>query len=59
MARRPAQESHPRRRLGNFPQAFSDLALMNPVMHLIRVDERTGADAVAISALDPTMAGER
>ena len=52
-------DSHTGRHLGNFPQAFSHLALINAVMHLIRVDERTGADAVAPSGLGPTMAGQR
>jgi GH15 family glucan-1,4-alpha-glucosidase len=31
---------HTARHLGNFPQAFSHLALINAVMHLIREDER-------------------
>jgi alpha,alpha-trehalase len=31
--------------LGNFPQAFTHLALINAVMHLIRVDERLSDDA--------------
>jgi GH15 family glucan-1,4-alpha-glucosidase len=44
-------ESHTGRHLGNFPQAFSHLALINAVMHLIREDEKiSGAFA---SGLDP------
>jgi GH15 family glucan-1,4-alpha-glucosidase len=31
--------------LGNFPQAFTHLALINAVMHLIRVDEQLSDDA--------------
>jgi len=34
------------RHLGNFPQAFSHLALINAVIHLIREDERDSAAAV-------------
>jgi GH15 family glucan-1,4-alpha-glucosidase len=40
------------RHLGNFPQAFSHLALINAVIHLIREDERTSAGAVAPAGLD-------
>ncbi|HEX6934784.1 MAG TPA: glycoside hydrolase family 15 protein [Streptosporangiaceae bacterium] len=36
-------EPHTGRHLGNFPQAFSHLALINAVMHLIREDERLAA----------------
>ena len=38
-------DPHSGRHLGNFPQAFSHLALINAVMHLIREDE-CGASAV-------------
>jgi alpha,alpha-trehalase len=41
------------RHLGNFPQAFSHLALINAVIHLIREDERRSAAAVPSSGLDP------
>jgi GH15 family glucan-1,4-alpha-glucosidase len=34
-------DPHRGRHLGNFPQAFSHLALINAVMHLIRADERS------------------
>jgi alpha,alpha-trehalase len=40
-------DPHSGRHLGNFPQAFSHLALINAVMHLIREDERRSADASA------------
>ncbi len=38
-------DAHTGRHLGNFPQAFSHLALINAVMHLIREDERSSAAA--------------
>jgi GH15 family glucan-1,4-alpha-glucosidase len=38
-------DPHSGRQLGNFPQAFSHLALINAVMHLIREDERRSASA--------------
>jgi alpha,alpha-trehalase len=44
-------DPHCGRHLGNFPQAFSHLALINALMHLIREDERRSV--VAVSALDP------
>jgi len=39
-----AEELDPRtgRQLGNFPQAFTHLALINAVMHVIRLDEAAG-----------------
>jgi GH15 family glucan-1,4-alpha-glucosidase len=36
-------DPHTGRHLGNFPQAFSHLALINAVVHLIREDERRSA----------------
>jgi alpha,alpha-trehalase len=36
-------EPHSGRHLGNFPQAFSHLALINACVHLIREDERASA----------------
>ncbi len=35
-------DAHTGQHLGNFPQAFSHLALINAVMHLIRADEEKG-----------------
>jgi GH15 family glucan-1,4-alpha-glucosidase len=46
-------DAHTGRHLGNFPQAFSHLALINAVMHLIREDERVSAGLRMTSALDP------
>jgi alpha,alpha-trehalase len=40
-------DPHSGRHLGNFPQAFSHLALINAVIHLIRDDERRSAAARA------------
>jgi alpha,alpha-trehalase len=39
------------RHLGNFPQAFTHLALINAVMHVIRAEETAAAD---IAPLSPT-----
>jgi len=39
-------DPHSGRHLGNFPQAFSHLALINAVMHLIRADEQLSAEAM-------------
>jgi len=41
-------DPHTGRHLGNFPQAFSHLALINACVHLIREDER-----IATGSLDP------
>jgi GH15 family glucan-1,4-alpha-glucosidase len=38
-------DAHSGRHLGNFPQAFSHLALINAVVHLISEDERLSAEA--------------
>jgi alpha,alpha-trehalase len=51
-------EAHTGRHLGNFPQAFSHLALINALVHLIREDERIAADAVVTSQLDPASVPE-
>jgi GH15 family glucan-1,4-alpha-glucosidase len=45
-------DPHSGRHLGNFPQAFSHLALINAVMHLIREDESRSAAAVMSAGLD-------
>ncbi|MEN0129855.1 MAG: glycoside hydrolase family 15 protein [Brevundimonas sp.] len=43
-----AEEIEPRsgRHLGNFPQAFTHLALINAVMHVIRAEEQAGHDGI-------------
>jgi alpha,alpha-trehalase len=46
-------DPHTGRQLGNFPQAFSHLALINALMHLIREDERLAARAAITTDLDP------
>jgi GH15 family glucan-1,4-alpha-glucosidase len=46
-------DPHTGRHLGNFPQAFSHLALINAVMHLIREDERISTTTLTASPLDP------
>jgi GH15 family glucan-1,4-alpha-glucosidase len=43
--------------LGNFPQAFSHLALINAVVHLIRVDEQLSDEAALAGGPGPTVAG--
>jgi alpha,alpha-trehalase len=52
-------DPHSGRHLGNFPQAFSHLAQINALMHLIHEDERDSVGAVPSSGLDPESAGER
>ena len=45
-------DPHTGRHLGNFPQAFSHLALINAVMHLIRADEHLSSEASFPTAAD-------
>jgi alpha,alpha-trehalase len=40
-------DPHTGRHLGNVPQAFSHLALINAVVHLIREDQRAEGSPVA------------
>ena len=43
-------DPHTGRHLGNFPQAFSHLALINAVVHLIREDQRNGSVSPSVPA---------
>jgi GH15 family glucan-1,4-alpha-glucosidase len=49
-------DPHSGAHLGNFPQAFSHLALINAVIHLIRVDE--GLSKPGVLEADPAPSGE-
>jgi len=55
-----AEEIDPRsgRHLGNFPQAFTHLALINAVMHVIHAEEDVEARFSAFTA-DPAQAAEQ
>src|SRR5207302_637745 len=48
-------DPHSGRHLGSFPQAFSHLALINAVMHLIREDERRSASGSEGRARPPDL----
>jgi GH15 family glucan-1,4-alpha-glucosidase len=48
-------DPHSGRHLGNFPQAFSHLALINAVMHLIRADEQIGQETELSTGLELTV----
>jgi GH15 family glucan-1,4-alpha-glucosidase len=44
-------DAHTGRHLGNFPQAFSHLALINAIMHLVKEDERVSAAQTMLAGL--------
>ncbi|MEA2290845.1 MAG: alpha,alpha-trehalase, partial [Solirubrobacteraceae bacterium] len=43
-------DPHSGRHLGNFPQAFTHLALINAVMHVIRADEKLAREQPLLTA---------
>ncbi|MEA2320956.1 MAG: alpha,alpha-trehalase [Solirubrobacteraceae bacterium] len=43
-------DAHSGRHLGNFPQAFTHLALINAVMHVIRADEKVAREQPLLAA---------
>jgi GH15 family glucan-1,4-alpha-glucosidase len=49
-------DPHTGRHLGNFPQAFTHLALVNAVMHVIRAEENN-ANPVVVAPAGPMPAG--
>jgi GH15 family glucan-1,4-alpha-glucosidase len=51
-------DPHSGRHLGNFPQAFSHLALINAVMHLIRADEQLSHQARLVAEFEPPVGTE-
>ena len=54
-----AEELDPRsgRHLGNFPQAFTHLALVNAVMHVIRAEERLNQMAMTVHGMPVDIGG--
>jgi GH15 family glucan-1,4-alpha-glucosidase len=52
-------DPHSGRHLGNFPQAFSHLALINAVMHLIRADERVSQESGLAPGFEVTVGIEQ
>jgi GH15 family glucan-1,4-alpha-glucosidase len=56
-----AEEIDPRsgRHMGNFPQAFTHLALINAVMHVIRADQGSVAGAAPVGAFIPQRSERR
>jgi alpha,alpha-trehalase len=52
-------DPHSGRHLGNFPQAFSHLALINAVVHLIRADEQMSPHAKPAAEFEPSVSTNR
>src|ERR1700750_1105284 len=52
-------DPHSDRHLGNFPQAFTHLALINAVMHVIRADARIASEQVPLAVRSETGLGWR
>jgi GH15 family glucan-1,4-alpha-glucosidase len=52
-------DAHSGRHLGNFPQAFTHLALINAVMHVIQSDQQLAAEQTPLDARDKVVLGPR
>jgi alpha,alpha-trehalase len=52
-------DQHSGRHLGNFPQAFSHLALINAVIHLIRADEQMSQHSTLPAGFEPGLGADQ